>query len=616
MCGIAGFFTNHNKFHKDEIHAMLNAISHRGPDADGIYSDGSVTLGHKRLSIIDLSEQANQPMYSHSGNSVIIFNGEIYNFKEIANELGIKARTSSDTEIIIEAFEKWGPDFVKKLNGMFAIAIYKINEQTLYLFRDRIGIKPLFYYLNNGVLAFASELKALTKLKTISQNIEIESGSVHTFLHLGYIPKPNTIYNHIYKFPQGSYAVFKHGTLKIENYWNLKDKISNETITDFQEAKAVLNEKLHQSVRYRLIADVPYGTFLSGGVDSSLVSALAQKITNHQLKTFSIGFEDSKFNESQYSQKVAQHLETDHHAFTLTEKEAIELVPDIFNYYDEPYADASAIPTMLVSKMARQHVTMTLSGDGGDELFHGYGMYNWAHRLNNPLVRMLKYPAKTGLKMLGNKYKRVSHLFDWDNFDHIKSHIFSQEQYFFSQNDLKNLIKKKASKPDINENFAFGRKLSAAEAQAFFDLNYYLPDDLLTKVDRASMKYSLESRVPLLDHNVVEFALNVNPKLKVNKGVAKYLLKEVLYDYVPKEIFDRPKWGFGIPINKWLKGELKYLIDEYLSENRIKEAGFVNEHAVSKLTNKYLTSSNEYLYNRVWVLICLHKWYFDVFKKL
>lgn len=616
MCGIAGFYTKNKSFSEDELGLMLQKIAHRGPDAEGSYFNKVVALGHKRLSIIDLSENANQPMFSHSGDTVIIFNGEIYNFQEISLELGIKPKTSSDTEVILEAFEKWGPDFVNKLNGMFAMAIYKISENKLFLFRDRIGIKPLFYFYDGKQFAFASELKALTPLKYIAEHLEISQDAVGTFLHLGYIPAPQTIYKNTYKFPQGAYAIYDGEKLEVKQYWNINEKITAKKQSNFQEAKVQLSDLLQQSVKYRLISDVPYGTFLSGGVDSSLVSALAQKVSNHQLKTFSIGFADSKFNESKYAQKVAQHLDTDHHAFTLTEKEAIDLVPDIFNYYDEPYADASAIPTMLVSNMARQHVTMTLSGDGGDELFHGYGMYSWAQRLSNPMLRLLKNPTKQALQLMGNRYKRISHLFNWSDYRNIKSHTFSQEQYFFTEKELALLLKDKVYSMGLNEWPEVNRKLTSKENQALFDLMYYLPDDLLTKVDRASMKYSLESRVPLLDHNIVEFALNLDPSLKVQNGTAKYLLKEVLYDFVPRELFDRPKWGFGIPLNKWLKTDLKYLIDTYLSESQVKKAGFVCEKTTSKLVHEYLTTKNEYLYNRVWVLICLHKWYFDVFKKI
>ncbi|MBI9067551.1 MAG: asparagine synthase (glutamine-hydrolyzing) [Salinivirgaceae bacterium] len=616
MCGIAGFFSSNNYFFNEELSSMINSLSHRGPDAAGTYFHENLALGHRRLSIIDLSDMANQPMTSHSSNTVIVFNGEIYNYREIAKELNFNAKTTSDTEVILEAFEKWGPDFVNRLNGMFAIAIYKISENKLYLFRDRIGIKPLFYYLVDGQLAFASELKAITKLFHFKQNKHINQSAINKFLHLGYIPAPETIYSKVYKFPQGNYAVFDGAELNFTEYWNSSKQIKANCQSNFSEAKAELNYLIEDSVKYRLIADVPYGTFLSGGVDSSLVTAMAQKITNHQLKTFSIGFEDSKYNESAYARKVSKHLETDHHEYILSEKEALNLVDDIWNYYDEPYADSSALPTMLVSKMAKEQVTMTLSGDGGDELFFGYGMYQWAKRLNNPLVWNSRFLSKQVLNQLNPKYQRVSHLFDIKSKKHLNIHIFSQEQYFFSQKELKNISLNSENYFELFKLNNEIRNLSASEKQALFDLNYYLPDDLLTKVDRASMKYSLESRVPLLDHRIVEFALNLDPNLKVKNGVSKFLLKEVLYDYVPKEIFDRPKWGFASPINKWLKTDLKYLIDDYLNESMLIEAGFVEPKITKRLIDEYLTSDKEYLYNRVWVLICLHRWYFDIYMNI
>lgn len=614
MCGIVGYFTKNHTVHRDELVQMTNVMSHRGPDAAGKYYHENVALGHRRLSIIDLSDAANQPMVSHSGKSVIVFNGEIYNYKEIAEALNFNAKTTSDTEVILEAFEKWGPNFVNRLNGMFVIAIYRVDEDKLFLFRDRLGIKPLFYYLKNKQLAFASELKSLTQFSYFKQHKEIDAGAVCNFLHLGYIPAPLTIYQSVKKFPQGNYAVFDGNELNFFEYWNPAKKISSKVQKNESDAKNELKHLLEQSVKYRLIADVPYGTFLSGGIDSSIVTAMAQKVSNHQLKTFSIGFEDSKFNEADYAWQVAQYLETDHHEYRLTEKDALSLIDDIWSYYDEPYADSSAIPTMLVSKMARQQVTMTLSGDGGDELFYGYGMYNWAKRLNNPWVWGTRFVSKNILSQLNPRFQRVSKLFDVANKKELPTHIFSQEQYFFSKKELGYFLNKQFDILSFNRQENLKRKLSSVEFQAFFDLNYYLPDDLLTKVDRASMIYSLESRVPLLDHNVVEFALNLDKGLKIKNGTSKYLLKELLYDYVPKSYFDRPKWGFSSPMNKWLKADLKYLIDDYLNESRIKEAGFVDHIQVKHLVNEYLNTPKEYLYNRVWVLICLHKWYFDIYK--
>jgi len=617
MCGIAGYFSDQNQVSPDDLKMMTQRLSHRGPDASGHFIMGNIGLGHRRLSIIDLSEQANQPMHSHSGDSVIIFNGEIYNFRELASELNIQTQTTSDTEVVLEAFEKLGPLFINKLNGMFSMAILKKKTNQLYLFRDRLGIKPLYYLLHQNQLVFASELKAFFDLDFFKAHKSIDSLAVHSFLHLGYIPAPLTTFSQIKKFPQGNYAEFDGKSFTLVPYWDASSKITNQTYVNEQDAKQHLKSLVESSVKYRLISDVPYGTFLSGGIDSSLVTAAAQKVSNHQLKTFSIGFAESKFNESEYARQVARHLETDHHEFLLTENDALKMVDEMFDSYDEPFADSSAIPTMLVSKMARQQVTMTLSGDGGDELFHGYGMYKWASRLNHPLTPLIRKPAKFLLQNLNERYQRVSHLFETIEPLSMKSHLFSQEQYFFSENELTQLLNKPLQPNSVlNENPVIkARKLNASESQAFFDMMYYLPDDLLVKVDRASMHYSLENRVPLLDYRIVEFALNLDPHLKTKKNISKYLLKQVLYDYVPSGLFDRPKWGFSIPLNKWLKTDLKYLADEYLSEKRIKEAGFVKYPEVERLKNNYYLQGKTYYYNRIWALICLHRWYFEIYSK-
>ena len=358
------------------------------------------------------------------------------------------------------------------------------------------------------------------------------------------------------------------------------------------------------------MSDVPYGTFLSGGIDSSLVTALAQSVSADKLKTFSIGFDDAKHDESNFARQVSNHLGTEHYEYRITEKDALELIPSIIPQYDEPYSDSSAIPTMLVSKMARQEVTMTLSGDGGDELFHGYGMYNWAERLANPAIQALSWPISKALSLGDDRYKRIAKVFDYPGENQMHSHIFSQEQYMFSTSEISKLLvgtnEMNYSLLDLDLNSK--RILTPTENQALFDIEHYLKDDLLTKVDVASMKYSLEARVPILDHTVVEFALNLDPKLKVKNGVQKYLLKEVLYDFVPKKIFDRPKWGFSIPLGKWLKSDLAYLIDEYLNENVVSGTGVVKWIEVKALLTKFSNGQN-HLYNRIWLLILLHQWF-------
>lgn len=604
MCGITGFYSQSSRFSEDNLKQMTSAIQHRGPDAAGYYFERTIGLGHRRLSIIDLSSSANQPMESHSGRYVICYNGEIYNFQQIAKGLNVKLKTKSDTEVILEAFEQYGVEFVNQLQGMFAIAIYDKVDEKLFLFRDRLGIKPIFYYWDGKDFAFASEIKALT---TLNFNLKVNKSAISKFLYLGYIPQPETIYGKIFKFPSGSYAVVNKQGISFNSYWHPDEKVSRELITDEATAKKELKQLLVQSVEKRLISDVPIGTFLSGGIDSSLVTAIAQSITKEPVKTFSIGFKENKFNEATYAREVANYLGTDHHEFIVSEQDTLKLVEDYFNAYDEPYADSSGFPTMLVSKLAREYVTVTLSGDGGDELFYGYGAYQWANRLSNPAVQLFRKPIAFGLSQLSNRHKRAAKVFQYPDKTSIKSHIFSQEQYFFSQKEIDQLLTTDYNfKIDIDETHNTARNLSPVEAQALFDLKHYLKDDLLVKVDRASMKYSLETRVPLLDHEVVEFALNLSQDLKIKDGVQKYLLKQVLYDYVPKKYFDRPKWGFSIPMVKWLKSDLKYLIDNYLSKEVVESINVVSFEVVNNLINRFL-KGEDYLYNRIWTLVVLHK---------
>ncbi len=607
MCGICGFYSQKEFVTQSELTQMADSLNHRGPDAEGTYCNHVAGLAHKRLSILDLSENANQPMESHSRRYITVFNGEIYNYKEIAEELNLDFRTTSDTEVLLEAFEEWGVTFVNKLNGMFSIAIYDKHEKQLYLFRDRIGIKPLYYYWDGDHFAFASELKALLKVNHIKDNLEISRSAINEFLHVGYIPEPNTIYRKIKKFPAGHFGIADEEGLRIEAYWMIEGAIRRNLISNYTDAKSRLSELVESSVSLRLMGDVPFGSFLSGGIDSSLVTAVAQKHTKGNLNTFSIGFKESKYNEAGFAKNVAKYLGTDHHELIVSQDDAKEMIPDLLDYYDEPYADSSAIPTMILSRFARKHVTMALSGDGGDELFHGYGSYVWAQRLSNPLIRGFRKTIGQSLSK-SEKYQHRAEIFKYENKEQLKSHIFSQEQFFFSVPEIEKLVTGLAS-DEINmlEDYSyFVRNLTAKEDQAIFDLRYYLKDDLLTKLDRASMRYGLEARVPLLDHRIVEFALNLSPKLKVNQKVKKYLLKEVLYDYVPASYFDRPKWGFSIPLREWLSTDLKYLIDTYLSKAMIEKHGAVHYEVVESLKNKFLQGT-DYLYNRIWVLIVLHQ---------
>jgi asparagine synthase (glutamine-hydrolysing) len=626
MCGISGFISFKNSYTETDLQTMNNLLAHRGPNAEGHFFDGVCGLGHRRLSIIDLSENANQPMHSSNDRYVITFNGEIYNFQEIGAKLSgmtdcppVKFKTTSDTEVILEAFASYGTEFVHLLNGMFAIAIWDKKEQELYLFRDRSGIKPLYYYYKDEELVFASELKAIRKINRFDYTVNPEA--VPEFLHMGFIASPRTIYKYCFKVPPGHFIKFSRNGKEIHNYWKLNSKIQRNIITSEEEAIHKLSDLLISSVEYQLRADVPTGVFLSGGIDSSLLTALAVKLSPAQVTTFSIGFEEKRFNELHHAHAISKHLHTNHHELIVSYKDALELLSTGMEIYDEPHADSSILPTMIVSRLARKHVTVALSGDGGDELFLGYGTYQWAARMSNPFLRTFHKPISIILSKMSSRYKRFGKMIDISNIRNIRSHIFSQEQYYFSAAEIDSILEPTYRqsgfwhKLDDMETLTStlgesGRQLNSMEKQSFFDLLYYLPEDLLTKVDRASMHYSLEARVPLLDHRLIEFALNLSPDLKVKGRTTKYLLKKILHEYVPADLFDRPKQGFSIPMTKWLRNELSVMQETYLNSDFVKRCGFVNPEKVAGLRQSFM-QGNDHLFMRVWQLICLHKWAAD-----
>jgi asparagine synthase (glutamine-hydrolysing) len=614
MCGITGYFSPSGKFNKTHLDIANASITHRGPDAGGLYTEDAIGLGHRRLSILDLSNAANQPMVSGNNRFVMVYNGEVYNFKEIEAEIrkyrpDVKFKTTSDTEIILEAFSLWRENIANMLNGMFAIAIYDKDNGSLYLFRDRLGIKPIYFYWDDQDFFFASELKAIKAIRDIIP-LEMNENAIPYFFHLGFIPEPHTIYKQVYKFPTGSYLKLnKHG-FELNSYWDPASKITKEILSDEVKAKQQLKDLIISSVKYRMISDVPFGTFLSGGIDSSLVTAVAQSVSSEPIKTFSIGFNEKEHNESHYAEAIAKFLKTDHHAFNVSQQDALNLVDDLDNVYDEPFADTSSIPTLLVSKLARKHVTMTLSGDGGDELFMGYGAHLWAQRLSNPLISGLRTPIHLALGMGNNRSKRVANLFKSYSEVNFQSNIFSQEQNFYFETELPLILKQyKAEKihftPPLKD---LKRKLSPIEAQAMFDFTVYLKDDLLVKVDRATMKHSLETRVPLLDYRIVEFAFNLDEKLKLNGKTSKYLLKEVLYDYIPREHFDRPKKGFSVPMHKWLRGDLKLYADRYINKEMCERYGIVDWNYAEKVKNHFYKDNLDYFFNRLWLIISFHKY--------
>jgi asparagine synthase (glutamine-hydrolysing) len=496
---------------------------------------------------------------------------------------------------------------IPKLRGMFAFVIADLHRKTLFVCRDRVGKKPLFYFRDDDHFIFASEIKSLLHHPVIKNHLNIRKKSIHEFLQIGYIQEPATIYEEIYKFPAGCYATIREN-FKVEpiQYWYLPDYVASKRVNSEERAIGQLDNLLHEAVQLRMVADVPIGTFLSGGIDSSLVTVIASQ--HAKMKSFSIGFENSKYNESNFGEAVAKKIDTEHTSFILKEHEVVSMIDVFFDHIDEPFADSSFLPTMLVSKLARQEVTVALTGDGGDELFLGYGAYRWANRLANPLIKLNRGILKNVLANSPSaRFKRVSSMFTAQPQNENRYHIFSQEQYFFTDIEIKNKLLITAN--EFNRlSFQDPKhfyKVSEAEKQALFDFEHYLKDDLLVKVDRASMYWGLECRSPLLDSKLAEFAVNLPYHLKIRGNENKYILKKILFNYLPKQLFNRPKWGFSIPLETWLKSDLSYLM-EYLSEEKINKTKLFNYSYIQELIKRFYKGEN-YLYSRLWLIIILQK---------
>ncbi|HNT82985.1 MAG TPA: asparagine synthase C-terminal domain-containing protein, partial [Bacteroidia bacterium] len=458
--------------------------------------------------------------------------------------------------------------------------------------------------------------KALTAFESISKEVNHES--IFNFLRSGFIPSPFTIYKNIYKLESGTCLTVSRSGIEKDKFWKLTKQVDGNKLNNEKEVLAKLDSILSEAVKIQLRSDVPYGIFLSGGVDSSLVTALATKHVNGKLNTFSIGFREQTHNEAPHARAVASHLGTNHHEFIVSHSDAIALIETFFDVYDEPYADTSGIPTMLVSKLAAQHVKVVLSGEGGDELFYGYGTHNWSVRLNKFPFDTFRIPMRILFKQLSSRYKRVAELLKYDSDKtFLPEHIYSQEQYLFNFDELKNLMLNKHVSElnqfsekyftSFSSTFSGLQNMPSEELQSLYEIMYPLQDDLLTKVDRATMQHSIEARVPLLDNHLVQLALQIDSSLKIKNGINKYPLKKLLANYVPEEIFMRPKRGFSIPLAKWLKTEWKYLIDDYLNEKVIAEVGLFKPEEVKKMIRQFY-SGDDYLYNRLWCLIALHRW--------
>jgi len=629
MCGIAGFIDFHKKSTKANIQSMIEPLHHRGPDGEGAslfkYKNATIGFGHKRLSIIDLSQAGKQPMALNHLH--ITYNGEIYNYQEIKNELlelGHHFNGESDTEMILHAYTEWGIKAVERFIGMFAIALFDEKKQEVVFIRDRAGVKPLFYYQKNDLILFSSELKSFHEHPEFEKKLDLNA--VAAYMQYGNVPTPHCIFKNCGKIKPGHYL-----KINLENksqqeiqYWNVYDFYNQPKLNlSFPEAKIQTKELLKSAFNYRMVADVPVGVFLSGGYDSTTVSSLIQAESTARLKTFTIGVPDIGLNEAPCARDIAKHLDTDHTEINCTEQEAIEMIKDLPFFYDEPFADSSAIPTTLVSKAARKDVTVALSADGGDEIFGGYNRYDFMHRYGKTLNSIPKAVRKILVGAMGNiSSEKIPVLKDKYNFhnryeklktvlnDPSEKEIMLSLSQQFNDEQMKSVMKSEfTSLPTMFQSKEmledFKSPLSYMMA---IDFQTYMLDDILQKVDRATMTNSLEGREPMLDHRILEFAAQLPDEYKYQNGIKKRILREITHDYIPKELLDRPKMGFAIPIAKWLKNELRDHVEEYLNEDRIEKQGIFNWGFITKLKMDFYKGRKEYD-SKLWYFLMFQMWY-------
>ena len=611
MCGICGYIGTKN-IDSNILWNMNNTMYHRGPNDGGIWqhqeNDMEIGLAQRRLSILDLSELGHQPMISDDNRYVIVYNGEIYNFMDLRKELerdGYKFLSNCDTEVILYAYAKWGKNCFKKFNGMFAIAIYDMVDKKLTLVRDRMGKKPLYYYLYNGQFVFGSELKPIMAYPYFKKIVDKDV--INHFLCNKYLVAPLCIFEHTYKMIPGTVLEYQNGVIDQTTFWDVieqyQDK-SRDMNTDFHECMKSIDDILRDAVASRLIADVPVGTFLSGGIDSTLVTAIAQKVTEGPVNTYSIGFYDKERNEAPYSAEIAKYLGTNHHEHYVEEKDIFELIDDLPRYFDEPFSDSSQLPTMLVSKYATQDITVALSGDGGDEIFCGYKMYDWTWIAQHfDICGAIAYHIP-GRNFLDAKMPPELRAFIHNREKNTKTQLYIDVMI----EEAEKLLGRSAS----NIKYVQEERLHMAnwqERRMLLDMQTYLPDEILAKTDRASMKYSLEVRCPLLDYRIIEESFRIPHKYKYHHFDKKYILKEITYQYVPKELLDRPKKGFGVPLRKWLRTVLKEEISRYADEIILKRQDIFNPEAIRELIVKQEKSDKIMYSSLLWSFYVFQKWY-------
>lgn len=638
MCGIAGF-CGHTSDNQIQIKHMCDKIIYRGPNAEGYWfsPDGAVTLGHRRLSILDLSVNGTQPMQSASGRFVISYNGEIYNFGTIRDRLIQDGfirhfKSSSDTEVILEAFEAYGLDAVKDMKGMFAIALYDNKEKALHLMRDRAGEKPLYYGMIGGKFAFASDLSCLKVLEGFTGELNREALSA--FIRYKSVPQPLTIYRHIYKLLPGQILTIRSPFTapSFSTYWSARETalygLAHPFAGSEMEARAELKRLLIESVKGQMISDVPLGAFLSGGIDSPLVVSIMQSLTKERVKTFTIGFEDPKYNEAEYAKDIARHLGTEHTELYISEKDLQAVIPKLPSIYSEPLADPACLPAYLISRLAKTKVTVTLSGDGGDELFCGYGLYRrleqlWTNykklpfTLRNACGFLLQHsPLKYDRKFYNmGEYARVSD-------SHRLHELFRNEHSFDAHNLVSGvsnprdylqgtwITEDRALLPDMvqYQNDLYLDTAEIKSAMLYRDQNGFLTDTVLPKVDRAGMFVSLENRIPLLDKDIIAFSWTLPISYKSAGSIDKKILKELLYEYVPKEMLDRPKHGFEVPLPAWLSsGELHEWAGDLMAHSRLAEDGYFNRKILQRIWNRFNRDGSDTLL--LWYVLQAESWY-------
>jgi asparagine synthase (glutamine-hydrolysing) len=645
MCGICGEIDFYNKGVKTErIKRMCNVLEYRGPDDQGMIfirdhkyfeikepfqlptggNGFEVGLGHRRLAIIDLSETGHQPMCNEDGSVWIVFNGEIYNFQEIREGLekrGHLFKSKSDTEVILHAYEEWGVECLNHFRGMFAFAIWDSNLQRLFLARDRLGKKPLVYFHQNGCFAFASEIKALLQVPKIEK--KVNASAIHHYLTYQYVPSPDTIFEGIKKLPPAHYLLYgRHGAPKIERYWKLNFNAGSRSYTDMRELEDRIREELEESVKLRLISDVPLGAFLSGGVDSSLIVGIMAKLSGKPVKTFSIGFEEKEFDELSYARIVSERFETEHHEF-IVKPDAIEILPKLVWHYNEPFADSSAIPTYYVANLTKDFVKVVLTGDAGDENFAGYPRYlrsKWVALFTKIPGRVRREFMPEFLRIFSSfhwREKTLNRLADFiEKLSTNQARNYTEQIKFFNAEEKEDIYKEQFSKKleHIDSVDYIIAKSEEAETDdlidklLYIDINSYLPEDLLVKVDIATMANSLEARVPFLDHKFMELVAGIPSQLKLKGKKTKFILKEAFRDLLPHPILKRKKMGFGVPVSRWFRNELRDYIYEILLDSRTLNRGYFKREGIERLLNDHIALRYDHS-AKIWALLFLEIWF-------